>query len=192
MIKHITLFLGFLLLTSLVHAKGEVLLSPKYGYVKWSDNLHTIGGNTITFDSGYQGAFGFEGGYLFNFGLAVTGEIGGYSVNAQNETAGPLRGKASIGWMNVIVTQYFRREQVVQPYIGVGLGNFDIEIDNSNTNAKLDGNIIQARAGVLFNVSRVVNLNLEYKYFRFDVNDVNNLEIKSNANYLGVAVVARF
>ena len=190
--KHLTTALFLLLTCGLANADAGFFIRGKVGLTDWSDNVFQISNNTITFDNSIRASAGVEGGYLFANGIALSAESMFSSVEATNETAGPEEGIAEEGSLVALATYYFPTGNSFQPFIGVGAGVYSIEISESNTNAELSGYTGQVRLGALMQFSKKITGFIEYKYFSIDVDDENNLAIKTNAWFFGGGVSWHF
>ena len=189
--KHrLVISLILLTLTGPVLAEKGFIISPKIGLQDWADDVHTLAGNTITFDP--QASIGVEGGYQFGNGFTVTGELMASSHEAKNETAGTNRGTVAESSLVAMASYYFRNDKSFKPFIGVGVGTYAIEISDSNTNATLDGFTAQARIGALLQINEKLSINFEFKHYNIDVDDENNLAIKTDAYFIGGGATWRF
>ena len=181
-----------LILFSSSVSAGEFLINPKIGLRNWSNDVYTIQGNTITFDDAPQASFAIRGTYITDFGLAGSVEVMGSSVEADNETAGSRLGTASESALTLMGQYYFLRDKKFSPYVGLGVGSHLVEISDSNTNARLDGYSGQLHFGGIINVGERLGINLEYKYYKFKVEDDNNDEMESNVSWFGVGATWKF
>ncbi len=173
-----------------VHA-GEVLLIPKFGYQQQDTAEITIGSNVITFDDGGDtSVLGFEGGYLFDFGLALTGEILLYQIDILNETAGPSRGEINIGAFTANATYHFNKDSTFQPLIGAGIGSQVASLENSNSNIDMVGYRVQGKLGFLVKFSEHVGMLLEYKriYFHMEDEDNDDNVFKSSSDFIAAGL----
>lgn len=171
---------------------GQFMLNPKVGLRNWGNDVYVIQGNTITFDDALRPALAIRGSYISDLGLAGSIEIMASSVDATDETAGTQRGVASEASITMMAQYYFLRDKKFSPYIGLGAGTHGIEITDSNTNASLSGYSSQVHVGGIINVGKRIGINLEYKYYKFNVDDDNGAEMKSSATWFGTGVTWRF
>ncbi len=173
---------------------GQVILNPVLGVQQNDTEQITVNSNVITFkNDGDTGVLGFQGGYLFDFGLALTGEILLSKIEFENETAGSRRGEINMGSLTSQATYYFNQDQRFQPYIGIGLGSMGAEIDNSNTNIDMEGYRSEGKVGFLVQFNDTMGLTVEYKctYFSLEDEDNDNNTYKSRGNYLGAGFSIR-
>jgi len=195
--KSLTLF-GLIVAFSLspsLHAAGGVMLIPKLGFHQHDEDKLVIGTNVITFKQGADtGVVGFEGGYLFDFGLALTGELLLYQLNVIDETAGPLRGKLTVSALTANATYHFNREDRFQPLIGIGIGTQDASLDNSNTNRDFIGYRVQGKLGFLVKFSDTIGMTMEYKrvYISMEDEDNDTITYKSRGNFYGAGLTINF
>lgn len=183
------------LLTSTQAQAGSFLLIPKLGVHQHDTSEITIGSNVITLkDKGDAGVLGFEGGYLFDFGLSLTGEILLYQLDVANETDGPLRGEVNVGSFTANATYHFNHEGRFQPLIGFGFGSQVADIENSNSNAELIGYRVQGKLGFLLEFTDNIGMILEYKrvYFSLEDEDNDTITYSSRGNFYGAGVAIQF
>ena len=183
-------FLAVFALPVSVHA-GEVLLIPKLGYHQNDTTEFTIGTNVITInDGGDAGVLGFEGGYLFDFGLALTGEVLLYQLDVLNETAGPSRGEINVAAFTANATYHFNHDSIFQPLIGAGIGSQVASLENSNSNVDMVGYRVQGKLGFLVKFSDKIGMEVEYKrvYFSLEDEDNSNNTFKSRGNFFGAGL----
>jgi outer membrane protein W len=170
---------------------GEILLIPKLGYHQQDNAEIQIGSNVITLkNNADSGVIGFEGGYLFDFGLALTGEVLLYQLEAENETGGPLRGEVNVAAFTANATYHFNHDGTFQPLIGAGIGSQVASVENSNSNADFVGYRVQGKVGFLVKFTDTIGMTMEYKrvYFSLEDEDNDTITYKSRGNYFGAGL----
>jgi opacity protein-like surface antigen len=160
-----------------------------------AQNLYAAirGGPGFTSDS-QDGAFGFEDttqyntgftgsaalGYALPFGFRVEGEFGFVYIPLKSEGGEDVDG--SIKNYLLMANAYYDLRLAAlgpfRPYIGFGLGaarvNIEQEIFRESVGHKVDVNTprtsfaYQARAGVTYDVNRLLDLSLGYRYVHID------------------------
>ncbi len=186
------LVVAFMCFYSLAGHAGENILVPMVGMVDWSSTQgHRVRGSDISFSSGSEGSAGFKYLYLFDFGLAVGGNLFTYTKEVREKN---LAEDSVFIHNHVLLSYFFNQKGDLKPYVGVGTGY----VFNRFRNGTLDlesslGNSSELNLGFLWSFSRRVGLQLEYKYVNFNLKkEIDNYgtKIKSNAHtlFLGVSV----
>lgn len=128
----------------------------------------------IEYDAGFTlGAFG---GYEFGNGLRLEGELAYKQADMDKIKVGSLNGdiksEASVFSVMANVFYDFKNKSIVTPYIGGGIGIATVYVDDASVNGTTVWNndddtvfAYQVGAGVGFNVSSRVTLDLGYRYF---------------------------
>jgi opacity protein-like surface antigen len=127
---------------------------------------------------------GFTGGgalgYMFPFGLRVEGEFG--YLYAPLDTDGGVEVSGSVKSYLLMANAYYDLRLTslgpFRPYVGFGLGgarvNYDHEFFNEAAGVKVSVDewrtafAYQARAGVIYDVNRWLDLSLGYRYLHID------------------------
>lgn len=162
-------------------------------YIKWNIralfgvstarefNLNVAGANNsdnerLSLNTGY--GIGFSGGYEFENGFALEGELTHLFSNVKGISGGNLT--ASVGsFGNIVVTAfmfnglfYFHNSSKFVPYIGVGIGNayikhgWDFTVAGTTTNVSGNGSVFacQGILGVNYLFNRNWSTGVDYRY----------------------------
>jgi len=169
----ISLFLTLFILPA--HA-GEHILTPLLGISNWSDNTgHTARGSTLSFRDSNEVTYGFRYLYLLENGFAFGGNAYLYDKDL---TASGQANDAGVGHFHALGEYFFNHTEKIAPFVGVGVGFSAIGF----TGGVLDdegtaGLSVELNGGVLFRLSELIGLQLEYKFTSFEMDDeIDNLQ----------------
>ena len=174
-----------LAIVSLPVYAGENILTPMLGITSWSDDTGHIGrGTALDFSDSNKTTLGFRYLYLFDNGVAVGGDVYLYDKNVvvgQANDAGVIHTHA-------LVEYFFNPKSSMMPFIGLGIGVSAIGFDGGNMDGDgTGGSSYELNGGVLFRLTDVIGVQVEYKYTSFNMDediDGFNTKIDTSANSL--------
>ena len=148
---------------------GENILTPMLGITSWSDDTGHIGrGTALDFSDSTRTTLGFRYLYLFDNGVAVGGDVYLYDkdvIVGQANDAGVLHTHA-------LVEYFFNPKSSTMPFIGLGIGVSAIGFDGGNMDGDgTGGSPYELNGGVLFRLTDVIGIQVEYKYTDFNMDE---------------------
>lgn len=170
----------------------EHILTPLLGTSNWSDNTgHTARGSTLSFRDRNELTKGFRYLYLLDNGFAFGGDIYGYKKDV---TTTSQANEAGVVHLHALAEYFFIPRGEVSPFVGVGMGISAIGFSGGILDEEgTGGTSVELNGGVLFRLSEIVGLQVEYKYTRFDI-DANidklytNIDTNANSLLLGLTI----
>lgn len=170
---------------------GEHILTPMLGITSWSDDTGHIGrGTTLDFNDSSQTTLGFRYLYLFDNGVALGGDFYLYDKDiavGQANDAGVLHTHA-------LVEYFFNPRSNILPFIGLGIGVSAIGFDGGNMDGDgSGGSSYELNGGVLFRLTDLIGVQVEYKYTDFDMDEdidgfATRIDTSSNTFLLGLTI----
>ena len=166
-------------------AAGENILTPMIGITSWSDDTGHIGrGTALNFSDSTQTTLGFRYLYLFDNGVAVGGDFYLYDKDIELGQAND----AGVLHTHALVEYFFNPKSDIMPFIGLGIGISAIGFDGGNMDGDgTGGSSYELNGGVLFRLTDVIGVQVEYKYTDFNMDediDGFNTKIDTSANTL--------
>lgn len=187
-----TLFLIFFVFLSSPVIADEHILTPMFGYSKWSDPAgHTARGSAISFRDKRQTTIGFRYLYLLDNNFAVGGNI--YTHELDIATTGQAD-EAAVAHIHALIEYFFTRMGNASLFAGAGYGVSVIGFTGGNLNEKATaGRSIELNGGVLYRITDIIGVQLEYKYSFFDMEEdidslSSNIDSSSNSLLLGLTI----
>jgi hypothetical protein len=175
----------FIASVSLPGYASENILTPMIGVTGWSDNSdYTIRGVPTSFRNNNETTYGFRYLYMFDNGFAVGGDIYGYRKDVDNN---PVQANyAGVVHIHALAEYFFYPQDSFTPFIGGGIGVTGMGfsggvLDDDGTG----GGSIELNAGMLFRMSKMLSVQVEYKLTSFDMNediDSQYTDVSSTAN----------
>jgi outer membrane protein OmpA-like peptidoglycan-associated protein len=153
------------------YIRGDLGYSTDTNFSADDDNINW---GDVSADEGWLGLLG--GGYAMDNGFRFEGELG-YRDNDFNDTDSLDQGGSANVWSLMANGYYdFNRGGVVQPYVGLGVGMADVEIDGGDVlpapEVFVDGSDTvfawQGMIGLGWQVAPQLTLDLGYRYFSAD------------------------
>jgi outer membrane protein OmpA-like peptidoglycan-associated protein len=130
-----------------------------YGF---DGNVDIDGLGEAEFDDGWlaDGAIGYAFGRDANTGFRLEGELS-YRDNDLADV--DANATALAGMLNGYID--FNRQGTIQPYLGLGIGYANVELDGGGSSIEDSGLAYQGMAGLGFALSPRLTLDVGYKYF---------------------------
>ena len=181
-----------LVMVSLPAFSEEHILTPMFGYSKWSDSSgHTARGSGISFGDENRTTFGFRYLFLFDNNIALGANI--YSHDLDVTTPGRAD-NAGIAHVHALAEYFLTLTKQTSIFLGAGYGFSAIGFSGGNLNEKGSGGAsYELNGGMLLRLSETFGVQLEYKYTSFDI-DANidsqqtNIDSTSNSFLLGLTI----
>lgn len=170
---------------------GENILTPMLGITSWSDDTGYTGrGTALDFSDSTQTTLGFRYLYLFDNGVAVGGDVYLYDkdvIVGQANDAGVIHTHA-------LVEYFFNPKSSIMPFIGLGIGVSAIGFDGGNMDGDgTGGSSYELNGGVLFRLTDVIGVQVEYKYTDFNMDEdidgfTTKIDTSANSLLLGLTI----
>ena len=170
---------------------GENILTPMLGVTSWSDDTGHLGrGTALDFSDSTKTTLGFRYLYLFDNGIAVGGDVYLYDKNVvvgQANDAGVIHTHA-------LVEYFFNPKSSMMPFIGLGIGVSAIGFDGGNMDGDgTGGSSYELNGGVLFRLTDVIGVQVEYKYTDFNMDEdidgfTTKIDTSANSLLLGLTI----
>ena len=170
---------------------GENILTPMLGITSWSDDTGYTGrGTALDFSDSTQTTLGFRYLYLFDNGVAVGGDVYLYDkdvIVGQANDAGVIHTHA-------LVEYFFNPKSSIMPFIGLGIGVSAIGFDGGNMDGDgTGGSSYELNGGVLFRLTDVIGVQVEYKYTNFNMDEdidgfTTKIDTSANSLLLGLTI----
>ena len=169
---------------------GENILTPMIGFTSWSDDSdHTARGNSLAFKDSNELTLGFRYLYMFDNGVALGGN---FYIHDKDVTTTTQANDAGVLHIHGLVEYFFNPRGGISPFIGGGIGVSSIGFDGGNLDGDgIAGASIELNGGVIFKLSDLIGLQVEYKYTDFQMDesiDGFSANIDSSANSLLVGI----
>lgn len=185
-------------------ARAELVISPTYSMINWTDNKHVYGDALIAFQDSSDGAIGVDLYYLFENNLALGGKlsyqrmdiVSGVNLNTgfpYDSRGRNYTGNANIYHMNVDAKYFFLNNEekstpYVMPYIGFGIGFSNVGV-HSNHYESMNGYSFITEVGFVIQLNRSLGITFEYENSKFNVeSDGYRLEPRHNAFTVGFSI----
>lgn len=148
----------------------EHVLTPLIGYSKWTDSTgHTARGSEISFRDNNRLTTGFRYLYLLDNNFAVGGNIYGYELNT---TTADQADDAGVAHLHALIEYFFTSKESSSFFVGAGYGVSAIGFTGGNLNEKATaGNSFELNTGVLYRITDVIGITLEYKFTYFKMEE---------------------
>lgn len=170
----------------------EHILTPMFGYSKWSDTSgHTARGSEISFSDNRQATYGFRYLYLLDNNLAFGGNI--YAHDMDVKTAGQAD-DAAVVHVHALIEYFLPLMDKGSFFIGAGYGFSAIGFSGGNLHEKgTAGRSIELNGGLLYRINDKLGVQLEYKYTDFDMEEdidsqPTNIDSTSDSVLLGLTI----
>lgn len=166
------------------------------GYAYVPNNINTANFKNVTYQAGYDagGSFGFKSGpiqYEAQFGY-IYGAVKDFDFNNVNQTTTSGRSAAAAFMLDLLV-QIEDVNPLLAPFFGVGVGVARVETrlissvpNDSRFNENKNNFAYQGIAGIAYNFSESVQVDVHYRYFVTTSNNTFNRAFQAHLANLGL------
>ncbi len=187
------LILVLTMLTPFSVQAGEHHLVPMVGFTNWSDESgHTARATPITFEDDSNFVLGFKYLYMLDNGFA----FGADTYLYKKDVASPVTiSDAGVSHFHALVQYYFNSKESISPFIGAGFGFTGIAFNGGLLDDESSSGLsYELNGGVLFRITDLIGVQVEYKFTDFDVDDSINgfrtdINTDSHSLLFGVAII---